>query len=38
MTPASTVLTEVIKEGSVTFLQPEDELAVMNSALGASFA
>jgi len=38
MTPASTVLTEVIKEWSVTFLQPEDELAVMNSALGASFA
>ncbi len=38
MTPASTVLTEVIKEGSVTFLQPEDELAVMNSALGASYA
>ncbi len=38
MTPASTVLTEVIKEGSVTFLQPEDELAVMNSALWASFA
>lgn len=38
MTPASTVLTEVIKEWSVTFLQPEDELAVMNSALWASFA
>jgi len=37
MTPASTVLTEVIKDGTVTFLQAEDEIAVANSALWASF-
>lgn len=37
MTPASTVLTEVIKDGTVTFLQAEDEIAVINSALWASF-
>ncbi|MDQ7009425.1 MAG: 2-oxoacid:acceptor oxidoreductase family protein [Candidatus Gracilibacteria bacterium] len=37
MTPASTVLTEVIKDGTVTFLQAEDEIAVANSAIGASF-
>jgi len=37
MTPASTVLTEVIKDGTVTFLQAEDEIAVANSAIWASF-
>jgi 2-oxoglutarate ferredoxin oxidoreductase subunit alpha len=37
MTPASTVLTEVIKDGTVTFLQAEDEIAVVNSAIWASF-
>jgi pyruvate/2-oxoacid:ferredoxin oxidoreductase alpha subunit len=33
MTPASTILTEVIKDGSVTYIQNEDEIAVINSAL-----
>ena len=37
MTPASTVLTEIIASRKVTYLQAEDEIAVMNSALGASF-
>ena len=37
MTPASTVLTEVIKDGTVTYLQAEDEIAVANSAIWASF-
>lgn len=37
MTPASSVLTEVIATGKVPFLQAEDEIAVMNSALGAAF-
>ncbi|MFK7779920.1 MAG: 2-oxoacid:acceptor oxidoreductase family protein [Candidatus Gracilibacteria bacterium] len=37
MTPASTILTEVIKDGRVTYIQNEDEIAVVNSALGASF-
>ncbi len=37
MTPASTVLTEVIKNGTVTYLQAEDEIAVANSAIWASF-
>ncbi len=38
MTPASTVLTEVINSGKVEYLQAEDEIAVANSALWASFA
>ena len=38
MTPASSVLTEVIKTGKVTYLQTEDEIAAAMSALGASFA
>ncbi|MCD5380647.1 2-oxoacid:acceptor oxidoreductase family protein [Candidatus Gracilibacteria bacterium] len=38
MTPASTVLTEVINAKSVPYLQAEDEIAVINSALGASYA
>jgi len=33
MTPASTVLTEIIKDGTVTYLQAEDEIAVANSAI-----
>lgn len=37
MTPASTVLTEIIATGRVTYLQAEDEIAVINSALGAAF-
>ena len=37
MTPASTVLTEIIKDGTVPFLQAEDEIAVANSAIWASF-
>jgi 2-oxoglutarate/2-oxoacid ferredoxin oxidoreductase subunit alpha len=37
MTPASTVLTEIIASRKVTYLQAEDEISVMNSALGASF-
>lgn len=38
MTPASTVLTEVINSKKVPYLQAEDEIAVINSALGASYA
>ena len=37
MTPASSVLTEVIATGKVPYLQAEDEIAVINSALGAAF-
>lgn len=37
MTPASSVLGEVIATGKVPYLQAEDEIAVMNSALGAAF-
>ncbi len=37
MTPASTILSEVIKNGTVTYIQNEDEIAVVNSALWASF-
>ena len=37
MTPASTVLTEVIASWKVNFLQAEDEIAVANSVLWASF-
>lgn len=37
MTPASTILTEVIKDWTVPFLQAEDEIAVANSAIWASF-
>lgn len=33
MTPASSVLTEVIKSGKVTYLQTEDEIAAAMSAL-----
>lgn len=37
MTPASSVLTEIVNSKRVTYLQAEDEIAVMNTALGASF-
>jgi len=37
MTPASTVLSEIVNSKKVTYLQAEDEIAVMNSALGATF-
>jgi len=37
MTPASTVLSEVIKDWRVKYIQNEDEIAVINSALWASF-
>lgn len=37
MTPASTILTEVIKSKKVTYLQAEDEIAVINAAIWASF-
>lgn len=37
MTPASTILTEVINSKQVTYLQAEDEIAVINSALWAAF-
>ena len=37
MTPASSVLTEMVKANRCTVLQAEDEIAVMNSALWASF-
>jgi len=38
MTPASTILSEVIADGTVPYLQAEDEISVAMSALGASFA
>lgn len=37
MTPASTILTEVVNSKKVKYLQAEDEIAVINSALGASY-
>ncbi|MDD3302177.1 MAG: 2-oxoacid:acceptor oxidoreductase family protein [Candidatus Gracilibacteria bacterium] len=37
MTPASTILSEVINSKRVNYLQAEDEIAVINAALGASF-
>lgn len=37
MTPASTILTEIIASKKVIYLQAEDEIAVINSALWASF-
>jgi pyruvate/2-oxoacid:ferredoxin oxidoreductase alpha subunit len=37
MTPASSILTEVINSGKVSFLQAEDEISVVNTALGASY-
>lgn len=37
MTPASTVLTEVINSGKVNYLQAEDEISVVNACLWASF-
>jgi len=37
MTPASTILTEIINSKKVNYIQNEDEIAVINSALWASF-
>jgi len=37
MTPASTILSEIVSSNRVKYLQAEDEIAVMNAALGASF-
>ncbi len=37
MTPASTILGEIVGSKRVKYLQAEDEIAVMNIALGASF-
>lgn len=37
MTPASSILTEIIKDWTVKYLQAEDEIAVINSALWASY-
>ena len=37
MTPASTVLSEIVNSKKVNYLQAEDEIAVMNIALGAAF-
>lgn len=37
MTPASTILSEVVNAKRIPYLQAEDEIAVMNAALGASF-
>lgn len=37
MTPASTILTEITIAQRIPFLQAEDEVAVINSALGAAF-
>ena len=37
MTPASSILTEIIDSKKVPYLQAEDEIAVINAALWASF-
>lgn len=37
MTPASTILSEIINDGRVKYFQAEDEVAVINSALWASY-
>ncbi len=37
MTPSSSLLSEIINSKKVTFLQAEDEISVINSALWASF-
>lgn len=37
MTPASSVLTEIINDWRVKYIQNEDEIAVINSALWASY-
>lgn len=37
MTPASTILSEIVNAKRIPYLQAEDEVAVMNAALGASF-
>jgi len=38
MTPASSVIDEVVKNKEVTFFQGEDEIAVSMAMLGAKFA
>jgi similar to pyruvate ferredoxin oxidoreductase alpha subunit len=38
MTPASSIIDEVVKNKKVTFLQAEDEIAVGMAMLGAKFA
>ena len=37
MTPASSILTEIINSKKIPYLQAEDEIAVIHAALGASF-
>lgn len=37
MTPASTILSEIVNSKKVTYLQAEDEIAVINCALWASY-
>lgn len=37
MTPASTLLSEVIADGSIPYIQPEDEIAVAMAGLGSAF-
>lgn len=37
MTPASSILTEIINSKKINYLQAEDEISVINSALWASF-
>ncbi len=37
MTPASTILSEVVNSKKITYLQAEDEISVINSALWASY-
>jgi len=37
MTPASTILSEIINSKKITYLQAEDEIAVVNSTIWASF-
>lgn len=37
MTPANTILQTIVDDGRVSYLQPEDEIAVAMSALGAAY-
>lgn len=38
MTPASSIIDEVVKDEQVTFFQGEDEISVSMAMLGAKFA
>lgn len=38
MTPASSIIDEVVRDPQVTFFQGEDEIAVSMAMLGAKFA